>query len=325
MKAMVYKQFGEPEVLQEEEVEKPSPKDNEILIKNYSTSVTAGDWRLRGSIFPPNFWLIGRLMIGLFKPRKTILGQEFSGMVEAVGKDVQEFKPGDLVFGMDSDNMGAYAEYKTMTADDLVTYKPDNLSHDEAAVICFGGTTALIFLRDMAKIQKGEKVLIYGASGSVGTAAVQIARYFGAEITAVTSTPNFELVRSLGSDKCIDYTRSEFTHSGERYDIIFDTVGKTRFKDCKGSLKENGRYLQAVAGLSDFITMLWTSLVGSKKLITGVALGKKENILFLKQLIDEGHYKAVIDSIYPLEELVKAHRYAEEGHKKGNLVIKVAE
>ena len=327
MKAIVYTEYGPPEVLQLKEVEKPSPKGDEVLIRIHATAATTGDVNARGFTFvPPGFGPLPRLMFGLRKPKKTILGSEVAGEIEAIGKDINQFKEGDQVFGIDGVHLGAYAEYVCRTEEGALAIKPANMTYEEAAAVPFGATTALYFLRDKGNIQNGQKVLINGASGSVGSAAVQLARYFGAEVTGVCSTTNIELVRSLGADKVIDYRKEDFTQSAETYDSIFDTVvGKTSFSRCKSSLKQGGIYLAVAGGLKELIQMLWTTVIGNKKVIFGggEASERKEYLIFLKVLIEAGRIKAVIDRRYPLEQTAEAHRYVDKGHKKGNVVITV--
>ena len=317
MKAIVYEKYGTPEVLHVKEVEKPAPKDNEVLIRIYATPVTSGDVRLRKA----DPFLV-RLFFGLTKPKTTILGVDLAGEIEEVGKDVKSFKRGDQVFGSAFDfGLGAYAEYKCLPEESVLALKPDNISYEEAAAIFFGAHTALHFLKK-GNIEKGQKVLIYGASGAIGTAAVQLARYFGAEVTGVCSTANLELVKSLGADNVIDYTREDFTKSGEIYDIIFDTLGKSPFGGSVRSLKKKGFYLRAVhMSPSPMLKGLWTSMTSSKKVIGGEAGEHKDDLIFLKELIEAGKLKPVIDKSYPMEEIAEAHRYVEQGHKKGNVVI----
>jgi NADPH:quinone reductase-like Zn-dependent oxidoreductase len=322
VKAIVQTKYGPPEVLQLQEVEKPVPKENEVLIKIHATTVTAVDCTFRqGSPF------IGRFFSGLTRPKNPIPGTEFAGEVEAVGADVKRFKEGDQVFGTSTGN-GAHAEYMCLPEEgSTLAIKPVNMTYEEAAVID-GSLTALPFLRDKGNIQSGQEVLIYGASGSVGTAAVQLAKYYGAEVTGVCSTANLELVKSLGADKVIDYTQEDFTKSGQTYDIIFDAVGKTSFSRCKGSLKQTGIFLEAALTPAILPQMLWTSKIGSNKAMiafTGLmpASERTKNLVFLKELIEAGEIKAVIDRTYPLEQIAEAHRYVETGHKKGNVVITV--
>ncbi len=316
MKAIVYKKFGPPEVLQLQEVEKPTPKANEVLIKIVATTVVKEDPDMRAS---PGF-------NGFLKPRNPILGQELAGEIESIGKDVTRFKPGDQVFGFDM--FGAYAEYKCMPENGALAIKPTNMSYEEAASVPNGALTALPFLRDKGKIQSGQTVLIYGASGSVGTAAVQLARYFGAKVTGVCSTANLEWVKSLGADHVIDYTQEDFSENGKTYDIIFDTVGKIPFTECKGSLKDDGIYLTTVPTPAIMLQALWTAKSGSKR-AKFVAAGlrpareKIKDLVFLTELIEAGKIKAIIDRCYPLEQMAEAHCYVEKGHKKGNVVITV--
>jgi NADPH:quinone reductase-like Zn-dependent oxidoreductase len=327
VKAIVCTEYGQPDVLQLKEVEKPSPKDNEVLIRIHATTVTTGDVNARGFTFvPPGFGPVPRLMLGLRRPRKKILGSDVAGEIEAIGKDVRQFSEGDQVFGIDGNGLGAYAEYICRPEEGALAMKPSNMTYEEAAAIPFGACTALYFLRDKGDIQSGQEVLINGASGGVGTYAVQLAKHFGAEVTGVCSTTNLEMVRSLGADKVIDYTKEDFTQSGETYDIILDmVVGKTSFSGCRDSLKQNGRYLAVAGGLKELIQMLWTSVIGSKKVVFGGGLEseRKEYLIFLKELIETGEIRAVIDRRYPLEQMAEAHRYVERGHKKGNVVITV--
>ncbi len=317
MKAIVYTRYGPPEVLQLREVKKPVPKDNEVLIKIYATTVTSGDCRMRKA----DPYAI-RFLNGLTRPKKiVILGNELAGEIEAVGKDVKLFTKGTQVFGQTGLTLGAHAEYICLPEDGAIALKPSNLTYKEAAAIPFGGSSALHFLRK-GNIRSGQKVLIYGASGSLGTAAVQLTKYFGAEVTGVCSTSNIQLVKSLGADKVIDYTKEEFTKNAETYDIIFDTVGKSPFGNSLKSLTRNGIYLRAVhMELSSIIRGLWTSMSGRRKVIGGVATERKENLVFLKELIETGKLKPVIDRCYAFEQITEAHRFVDMGHKKGNVVI----
>ncbi len=322
MKAIVCTKYGPPDVLQLKEVEKPTPKDNEVLIRIHATTVTSGDVVIRSSKYVGLFLPLGRIMFGLIRPRKTIPGSELAGEIESIGKDVTRFKKGDQVFGLTSGLSfgGANAEYICLK-EGLVATKPPNVTYDEAAAVPIGAISALHFLRK-GNVQRGHKVLIYGASGSVGTFAVQFAKYFGAEVTGVCSTTNIEMVKSLGADKVIDYTQEDFTKSGQTYDVIFDTVIKTSFSRCKNSLKPRGVYLTTDWPLLQG-QALWASAVGSKKVIFGTPSENHEDLILLKELVEAGKIKSVIDRRYPLEQTAEAHRYVDKGHKKGNVVITV--
>ena len=322
MKAVVCTKYGPPEVLQPREVEKPVPKDNEILIKVHATTVTSGDTRIRGFKVPLSFWLPARIALGFRSPKINILGAELAGEIKSVGKDVKKFKAGDQVFAYPGHHGGGYAEYTCIREDSAVAIKPTNLTYEEAAAVSFGGNTALYFLTQ-ADIKDGQKVLIYGASGSVGTYAVQLAKYFGAEVTGVCSSSNIELVKSLGADKVIDYTNEDFSKNSEIYDVIFDAVGKSSISDCMESLQKEGVYLQAVATPATSLRMQWTSITNSRTLIGGTAVPKTENLNILKKLVETGNIKPVVDRTYPIEKIIEAHRYVDKGHKKGNVVITV--
>src|SRR6266571_4718080 len=323
MKAIVCTKFGPPDVLQLQEVAKPAPKDNEVLIRIYATTVTAADCDLRGLKVPRAFRLPLRIYLGRIRPGPIILGQELAGEIEAVGKDVKRFRKGDQVFGWSGLGLGAYAEYKCLPEDGVLAIKPANISYEEAAVLAVGGLDAVHFLRK-GHIQSGEKVLIHGAGGSIGTFAVQLAKYFGAEVTAVDSTGKLDTLRSIGADQVIDYTQEDFTKNGETYDVIFDVVGKSSFTRSVLSLKHNGRYLLANPRLSQMVRGLWTSRRSSKKVIFGAASEKTEDLVILTELIEAGKIQSVIDRRYPLEHIAEAHRYVDTGHKKGNVVITVA-
>src|SRR6266487_678360 len=322
MKAAVYTRYGPPDVLEIKDVDKPVPRDNEVLVRIHATTVCAADWRMRKA----DPFLI-RFITGLSRPKKIpILGMEFAGTVESVGKAVTRFGEGDHVFGSNGMKFGAHAEYTCLSEDGLLAIKPVNMTLEEAAAVLFGGVSALHFLRK-AKIQAGQKVLIYGASGSVGVFAVQLAKHFGAHVTAVCSTANLELVKSLGADEVVDYTREDFSRAGRVYDIVFDTVGKSGFSRSLKSLKRGGSYV-LVGGsgrlssiLGDIFRGMWVSLTGAAKVISGVARAAAGDQAFLKGLIEAGKLRTVIDRRYSLDEIAEAHRHAEAGHKKGHVVI----
>lgn len=324
MKAVICTQYGAPEVLQLQEVDKPTPKDNEVLIKIRAATVTAGDARLRGLNVPLAFRIIMRLAVGFTKPRKPILGTELAGEIEAIGKDVTRFKVGNQVYGASGFGFGTYAEYKCLPENAALALKPSNMSYEEAASVPVGAASALHFLR-RGNIQKGQKVLINGASGSVGTFAIQLAKYYGAEVTAICSGKNAELVKSLGAAEVIDYTQEDFSQNGQSYDIILDTFGKISYSRAIDSLKQNGYFLLVDGGLGDIFRSLWSQRSSSKKLIAEMASDNSENLVFLKELIEAGKIKSVIDRCYPLEQIAEAHRYVDTGRKKGNVAIAVAD
>ena len=325
MKAVVFKRYGKPEVLQIAETEKPIPKSNEVLVRIHATSVTAEDPKMRGFNHPPLLKLPVGLMFGFKKPNNPVLGIEFSGTIETLGDKVKNYKPGDHVFGYTGLSFGAYAEYKCMSEHDLMHFKPENLSFEESACMVNGPLSALVYLKKKGKIKKGDNVLIYGASGSVGTAAVQLAKYFEANVTGVCSTKNMKLVKSIGADFVIDYTVQDFTRSDEKYDLIFDTVGKTSMEKCKNLLKPKGKYLLTEFGFSHILAAIFTSLFKSRKVIVASSnfYWKKDDLAFLKEIAEKGNFKPVIDMVFPLEKIVDAHKYVELGHKVGNVAISV--
>ena len=324
MKAIVFEKYGPPEVLQMKEVEKPIPKTNEVLVKIHATSVTAADWRMRKT--DP---FLARMMNGLFRPKKfNILGIELAGVIEAVGDGVTKFKPGDEVFGSTGFGFGAYSEYVCIHEDSdgndgSITHKPTNLTFEESAIIPVGADTALFFLRTQGNIQTGQKVLIYGASSSVGSYGVQLAKHFGAEVTAVCSASNHEWVKELGADKMIDYRTEDFTQSGETYDAIFDAVGKLSLSGSMKALKNGGVFLDAVHMMRRSVQAKFATMRSNKRILGGTATGLAEDLKLFKELIEAGNLKPVIDRTYPLEEIVEATRYVETGRKKGNVIISV--
>ncbi len=317
MKAAVYLNYGPPEVLQIQEVAKPSPKDNEVLIKIHASAVNSGDCRLRKA--DP---FAVRFFFGLFKPKKSILGGVLSGEIEAVGKDVTLFKVGDQVFGATAMAFGAYAEYLCLSETGALAIKPANISHEEAAAVPFGGTTALHFLRK-ANIQPGQKVLIYGASGAIGTTAVQLAKHFGATVTAVCSTANAGMVKSLGADQVIDYSKADFAAGGEQYDVVYETVNKAPVGQCLAALKSGGTLLLGAAMMPQMLRGAWAAMTSKKKVVFGVAPETAEAVGFLQKRLETGKLKAVIDKKYPLAQIAKAHEYVDNGHKKGNVVVQI--
>jgi len=331
MKAIVRTEYGAPDVLHLTEVEKPTPKDNEILVRVYATSVNFGDLMARNfkAISPRKFnmpfflWLPAKIAFGLGKPIITVLGSELAGEVEAVGKDVTKFKAGDQIFAYLGMNMGANAEYVCIPESGSVALKPSNLSYEEAVTLPYGAIMATSLI-GKANIQRGQKVLINGASGGIGSMAVQLAKYYGAEVTGVCGTPRLEFVKSLGADKVIDYTQEDFTQNGETYDLIFDILGRSSFARVKRSLKPDGIYLLSSFKVKALLQMLWTSLTGSKqKVICAFANETPESLAFVKKLVEEGKVKAIVDKSFPMEQAAEAHRYVEQGRKQGNVVIAI--
>lgn len=331
MKAVVYTQYGSPDVLHLTELAKPVPKDNEILVRVHATPVTFGDIITRrfSQVSPREFnmpllfWVLTRAVFGFRKPKKHILGAQFSGEVAAVGKAVTRFKLGDDVFGYRGPDFGANAEYLCVPENSRVALKPANMSHEEAAALPYGALTAMTLLRK-ADIRPGQKVLILGASGSIGSAALQLARHYGAQVTGVCSTPRLEYVKALGADRVIDYTQEDFTRSGERYDLIFDVLGRGSFSRSKNSLKPGGRYLYVSFKMKQLLQMLWTSLRGGQRVICALSNETLDDLLLVKELAEAGKLTTIIDRCYPLEEAAAAHRYVEDGHNRGSVIISVA-
>src|SRR6201989_530558 len=311
MKAIVYTKYGPPEVLNIREVEKPVPGENDVLIKIHATTVTSGDVRIRKA--DP---FAVRFFYGLTKPKRPILGFALAGEIETAGSNVKLFKAGDKVFGTTGLRFGAYAEYKCLPEKGVLSIKPNNMTYDEAADIPFGANTALYFLKK-ANISAGQKVAMYGAAGAVGTSAVQLAKYFGADVTGVCSTTNADMVKALGADKVIDYTIEDFTKNAETYGVIYETVGKSSVSGCLQSLKKKGVLILGAAGMSQMLQGLWGTKTSGRKLIAGVVNETKEDMIFIKDLIESGQLKPVIDRTYPFEQIAEAHRYVDKGHKKG--------
>ncbi len=322
MQAATYRAYGPPEVLRIEDMARPTPKFGEVLVRVRASSVTSGDTRIRGFKEPGVFWLPLRLMLGLFAPRNPIAGMEFSGEIEAMGEAVTQFQVGEPVFGMTWLH-GANAEFTAIPADALIATKPDMLTDAEAAAIPFGALSALVFLRDLGRVQRGQKVLIYGASGSVGVFAIQLAKHFGAEVTGVCSTVNVDMVRSLGANHVIDYKNEDFTRQGKTYDLIFDTVGTTSFFRCRPALTPHGRHLFLSGGLTQILQALWTSMRRGKRVIFGVPSNKRTDLLMVKGLIEDGTIRPIIDRTYALNDIVEAHRYVDTGRKKGSVIITI--
>jgi NADPH:quinone reductase-like Zn-dependent oxidoreductase len=322
MRAVVYAKYGPPGVVALADVPKPEPRKREVLIRIHATTVTTADWRARSLHMPAGFGALGRLVFGLFGPRKPILGTELAGEVEAVGNAVTRFEPGDQVFAFTGARYGCHAEYRTIADDGLIAKKPANLSFEEAASLSFGATNALSFLRK-AGVQRGDQVLVLGASGNVGTAAVQLAKHFGARVTAVCSTANLELVRSIGADDVIDYTREDFAQQRDRYDIIVDTTGTTTLTRCGQSLKQNGRLVAIQGSLAQMLGLERASRQSGKKVIAGVAAVDAGDMELIAQLAEIGALRPVIDRCHSLEDAARAHAYVDTGRKRGSVVLRV--
>lgn len=323
MKAMTYRQYGGPDVVTLSEVEKPTPKATEVLIRILATTVTSGDFRARSLNMPTGFGLIGRLVFGLAGPRQPILGTELAGIIEAVGADVINFNPGDEVIAFSGGAYGSHAEYRTMPEAGTIALKPANLSFEEAASLSFGSMTALPFLRDKARIKAGDRVLVVGASGAVGTAAVQFARHFGANVTGVTSTSNVKLVAALGAHRVIDYTQTDFTTTGETWDIIVDTTGTVPFLRCEKSLKAGGRLVAIQASFAQTLGIGKPPKASGKEVIAGYVPAKAEDLRYIAKLASTGELKPVVDRVYRLEQAAEAHAYVDTGRKRGSVVLSV--
>jgi NADPH:quinone reductase-like Zn-dependent oxidoreductase len=330
IKAIIYTKYGPPEVLQLKEVEKPIPKANEVLIRIYATTATLYDCWARSCTAPTGFGIMTRISSGIRKPKQPILGTEIAGEIESVGKDVKRFRKGDQIFACTVwSDMGAYVEYKCMAENGVLALKPTNMTHEEAAAVPYGALTALYFLRK-GNIQKGQKILIFGASGGVGTFAVQIAKnIYECEVTGVCSTSKMDLVKSLGADKVIDYTKKDFTKNftknGEIYDIILDTMGKSPVRRSSRALKKEGVYLFTTFGLPKLFSMLWLKIRNRKEALIGLIEERPEDLVFLKEQIEAGKLKSVIDRRYPMEQAAEAHAYVESGQKKGQVVINMVD
>jgi len=324
MFAYTYSRYGAPDVLKKTEISKPQPDTGEVLVRIYATTVSAGDWRARSLTIPKGLGLVGRLVFGIRGPRKQVLGTEFSGVVEAVGKDVTEFAPGDAVIGYPGAGFGAHAEFIVMPADGKLVRKPADVSFEDAAAIPFGATTAYDFLVNKAGIRAGETVLINGASGATGSASVQIAKYLGADVTAVCSGKNAEMVRALGADHVIDYTKQDFTRETRKYDVVVDTVGTAPFARTRHALRPGGRMVMISGKTSDMILGKLKARLRGMRMINGVAAESREVLETVVRLTAEGHYRPVIDRCYDFDDMLDAHRHVDTGHKRGSVVVKVA-
>jgi NADPH:quinone reductase-like Zn-dependent oxidoreductase len=323
MKAATYERYGPPEVVSVREIPRPSPKHDEVLIRVHASTVTSGDWRARSLEMPLGFGTMGRLFFGIRKPRQPILGTELSGRIEEVGRDVTKFQVGDEVFAFTGAAMGCHAEFKCMSQDGPLTFKPRNLTHAQAAALSFGGSTSLSFFK-RGRLQRGERILVNGASGGVGSAAVQLAKHLGANVTGLCSTANVDLVRSLGADHVIDYTREDFTRNGTKYDVIVDTAGTAPFSRSKDSLGRDGRLLVVLGGLTGLVQAPWVSMTSHKKIVAGpVSAVGAADLRYLAELAEAGTFKPVIDRSYSLDRIVEAHRYVDSGRKRGSVVIEM--
>lgn len=322
MKAATYEKYGSTDVLEIKDIARPDIADDQVLVQIFASSVSTADWRLRASAFPGGLWLMGRLMMGLFAPRNKVLGHDFAGRVVSVGDNVTKFKLGDAVFGFTDG--GGHAEYLAIGQDDAIAHKPENIGYDEATALPFGAVCALMFLRDFAQIRPGQHVLVTGASGGVGVYAVQLAKYFGAKVTGVTSTANIDLVRSLGADEVIDYTTQDFTKTKNAYDIILDTASVTSFTKAYTSLKTEGVFLPLEMGLKDLFPTLLARLFSSKRQLLRISSDSQEDIATVGKLAAKGDLRAIIDSHYSLENIADAHHRVETRHKTGSVIIDVA-
>ena len=325
MQACIYEHYGPADVVKVGEIEKPRVKADEVLVRVHATSVTTADWRFRAAAFPLGFRVMGRLMIGVFRPRNPVLGMDFSGVVAATGTDVTRFRVGERVFGAASAmRRGAHAEYVAVKESGVILHKPAGITDQEAAAIPFGGNSALAFLRDFGAVRAGQRVLIVGASGGVGVWAVQIARHLGAHVTGVCSTRNVELVRSLGAHRVVDYTSGTITETGEKYDLIFDTVGVTTFASCKDALSEKGTYLPLNSDLRGIAEAVLTSRSAGKRVKYAVSQNTREGLDLILKLMASGVLKPVIDRVYPMDQVAEAHRHVEQRHKRGSVVLTIA-
>ncbi|MCW5833991.1 MAG: NAD(P)-dependent alcohol dehydrogenase [Labilithrix sp.] len=322
MRAVVYERYGAPDVLELRDVPTPTPRRREVLVEVRATSVTSADVRLRALDVPPGFGLFARLAFGVFRPRQRILGVELAGVVVAIGEEVRRFAVGDAVFGLTGARMGCHAEYRALPEDGALARIPEGLDFEQAAALPFGGTTALELLR-RANVRSGERVLVNGASGCVGAATVQLAKHLGAHVTGVSSTANLALLRALGADEVVDYTRGDFTGNGESYDVIVDTVGTATFSRCRRSLEDGGRLVLAAAGLPEMLAIPWVAMTTNARIIAGPVAERAEDVTRLAELAAKGRLEPVIDRVYPLEHAAKAHAYVDSKRKRGSVIVRV--